>query len=192
MPVDAYFCKDGRVLPKAFTWSNGYRYRVRILDVQAGAMRKNVGCGTQYHIEAGGKKSFLFRFGDIWEMSFQDDIGAMPDTHLRYDVPDDVPTLDQRYDNPYKAQVEVFAHCGSLAYVEPVYFLWEDGRRFAVDDITGEVEKNHSAKAGIVGLCYPILVCGKKAMLYRSGDLWFMERKGNARVLDVHGRLLSE
>lgn len=185
--VDAFFRKDGQVLPRRFQWTSEKWYNIKILDITKGAALKRMGCGTRYHIHAGGKDSYLYRVSDLWFMAFTDDNGGVPEGHLLYAGEDTALVLDERYDNPYKAQVEVLARFEADRLAEPLYFIWDDGRRFPVEEILG-VEKGHSDKAGIMGQRYDILCHQRKTALYRSDDLWFMERRGESKVLDVHGR----
>ena len=193
-PVDvlAFFKFTGAVIPLAFWWGS-QRCGVRVLEVLQGETLKARGVGTRYKIVSGGQEAYLYRIVDTWFIAFQDEAMKMPDTHTRFGSGCAIPqnTTDARYNNPCKAQVEAEALCKGQEYVEPVLFIWEDGRRFSVEK-TLRVGKGHSAKAGIVGIRYDIVVRGQPARLYRDNDLWFMERSGvEGKVLDVHGRAIS-
>jgi len=68
--------------------------------------------------------------------------------------------------------------------VKPTAFWWEDGTFYSIDFV-GVVECAVSFKAE--GQRYPVRVRDRATHLFRDGDIWVAECKGNHRILDVHG-----
>lgn len=63
--VLAEFTKDGRVLPKSFTWKDGCVYDIqRISDIRRAASLKAGGAGTRYTCIVNGIESQLFYEGE--------------------------------------------------------------------------------------------------------------------------------
>jgi len=170
-------------------------YRYDILDIldeiQCGTLKRR-GSGVRYHVlSAYGnedyRRPYLFRFGDVWYLSEYDN--GVPDIQTHYSGFNysGRKIIDARYDNPYKASVDVEAIFSTSGHVKPLAFWWEDGTFYDIDFVGAE-ERAASLKGGIIGQRYPIRVRDRETYLFRDDDLWFMERKGNHRILDVHGR----
>ena len=65
--VDAYFTKDGQLMPRALIWEDGQRYEVdRVLRVERCASRKAGGVGIRYTCRIRGQQSYLFYEVDRW------------------------------------------------------------------------------------------------------------------------------
>ena len=59
--VDARFCKDGRLIPKAIIWEDGRRYEIdKVTQVARRASMKAGGVGTRYTCIVNGQQSYLF------------------------------------------------------------------------------------------------------------------------------------
>ena len=143
-------------------------------------------------LEARHITSYLFRIGDLWYNGHPSDEMRIPGIHTRYqgEYHGGKKIIDERYDNPYKMQVEVQAIFYPTGYVQPLGFWWNDGIYYEIDRIMSS-ERSSSIPAGIIGLCYKIRVRDRETLLFRDDDLWFMENRKNltgARVLDIHGR----
>ena len=187
-----FYSRTNKVKP---TFYDIHDYRYDILDIldeiQCGTL-KRCGSGVRYHVLSAYRnedrcRSYLFRFGDIWYLSEYDN--GIPDIQTCYSGFNysGRKIIDVRYDNPYKASVDVEAIFNMSGRVKPAAFWWEDGTFYDIDFV-GVGERAASLKAGIIGQRYPIRVRGRETFLFRDDDLWFMERKGNHRILDVHGR----
>ncbi len=47
--VDAHFCKDGRLIPRAIIWEDGRRYKIdKVIQIARRASLKAGGCGIRY------------------------------------------------------------------------------------------------------------------------------------------------
>ena len=65
--VDAHFCKDGRLIPKAIIWEDGRRYEIdRITNIARRASLKAGGCGIRYTCIVNGRQGYLFYEVDKW------------------------------------------------------------------------------------------------------------------------------
>lgn len=84
--------------------------------------------------------------------------------------------IERRYENDHKVYVKVAALFSPEGKLQPVYFWWEDGHRYKVDQIT-DVCRASSLKAGGTGLRYECMVCGKPTYLFFEEDRWFIVRK---------------
>ena len=201
--VEAIFMHDNTVLPVAF-WTRDYEESItnerisidRVIDRQNAATFKQKGVGDRYKVEARGVTSFLFRIGDFWYNGHTSDDMRIPGIHTRYEGAyyGGKRIIDERYDNPYKVQVEVRVVFMSGGYVKPLGFWWSDGVFYEIDRVA-DSQRSSSIRAGIIGLCYTIRVRGRETLLYRDDDLWFMENRRNlvnVRVLDVHGRVVKQ
>ncbi len=61
--------------------------------------------------------------------------------------------------------------------ITPKAILWPDGRRFEIDQVLA-VAQAPAALAGALGMCYTCQVRTRQAKLYKDGDRWFMQAKG--------------
>lgn len=192
--VGALFRRENRVKPLFFLLDDTQYEISRILEETHGETLKKRGAGIRYKIqviyENHAGESFLFRIGDLWYLAGQYDV--IPNIQTRHTGMNfsGRKIIDSRYNNPYKVEVDVVAICRRGGKVEPYAFWWEDGTEYQIDRILSQ-ERAVSLKAGIVGMRYTIRVRGRETYLFRDDDLWFMERKGQYRVLDVHGRPLA-
>ncbi|MDO4798314.1 MAG: hypothetical protein Q4A01_09900 [Coriobacteriales bacterium] len=77
-----------------------------------------------------------------------------------------------------KKYVDVVSLTTADALVTPLYIVWDDGRRFAIDKVTNR-RQAHSLKTGGTGMRYTILVGGKQTYLYYDDyrKKWFVEAK---------------
>lgn len=72
--------------------------------------------------------------------------------------------------------VDVVAEFRKDGQLVPIFFTWEDGRKYSIDRII-KIERCASRKAGGVGMMYTCMVQGKESHLFFEVDKWFMERK---------------
>jgi hypothetical protein len=186
-----YFIKKNRVEPVSFVLDDTTFNIEQVLEeVQSDTLRRS-GSGIRYKVRAVSEnmkiEAFLYRVSDLWYFAARRD--NMPDVQTRHtgDNFSGKKIIDSRYDNPYKAAVDVAAVFHGYGYVEPCAVIWDDDRKFDIDRVL-ENERAASLKAGIIGTLYKIRVRDKETYLFRDDDLWFMERKGSYKVLDVHGR----
>lgn len=193
-PVDvkAVFHTDNTIKPISLLWRNR-EIDFTTLDVQKGVSLKTIGTGIRYKIFARGRESYLYRFADLWYMAFQKEDMHIPELHRRHWVENESfkRIIDEQYDNPHKASVEVIALFTHEEGVTPLAFMWDDGRKYLIDRYC-ELGRKADVTAGISGICYEITVLGRKARIYRDDDTWYMHRKGKGILLDVHGRSMKE
>ena len=82
--------------------------------------------------------------------------------------------------NDYKVYVDVNEDHLSDGRIIPLSFLWEDGRRYLVDEVK-DICPAASLKAGGVGLRYTIRVGSRQSYMWLEEDQdvyrWFMERR---------------
>lgn len=65
--VVAEFTKDGRIVPKSFTWSDGHVYEVqKITDLRRAASLRAGGVGMRYTCIVDGRESHLFYEENKW------------------------------------------------------------------------------------------------------------------------------
>ena len=65
--VVAEFTKDGRIVPKSFTWSDGHVYEVqKVTDIRRVASLKAGGVGMRYTCIVDGRESHLFYEENKW------------------------------------------------------------------------------------------------------------------------------
>ena len=65
--VEAYFGKDGRLIPTAVIWEDGRRYEIdRVIQIARRASLKAGGVGIRYTCIVGGRQSYLFYEVDKW------------------------------------------------------------------------------------------------------------------------------
>ncbi len=77
----------------------------------------------------------------------------------------------------HKVYVQVAAVFQTDGRLLPVSFVWEDGRRYKIDQIL-DVVRAASLKAGGIGMRYTCMVQGRETNLFLEEDRWFMERRG--------------
>ncbi len=80
------------------------------------------------------------------------------------------------YNNPAKVYVYVNVDFAEDGRMIPRFIVWEDGRRFEVDEVL-DVCRAASRRAGGVGERYLCKIAGKEVPLYFESPKWFMERK---------------
>ena len=82
--------------------------------------------------------------------------------------------------NDFKVYVEVNEDHKTDGTILPRSFLWEDGRRYAIDRII-DIRPAVSTKAGGAGLRYTVAVRQREVFMFleESRDIrrWFMERR---------------
>lgn len=80
-------------------------------------------------------------------------------------------------ENPYKAYVKVNADFSADGVMTPRKIVWEDGREYPIDRVTG-MERRASLKAGGAGMRYQCVIRGQPVSLYyEENGLWFVERR---------------
>ena len=67
-------------------------------------------------------------------------------------------------------------HSAKWGQLVPIFFTWEDGRKYSIDRIL-KIERCASRKAGGVGMMYTCMIQGQESHLFYEVDKWFMERK---------------
>lgn len=75
-----------------------------------------------------------------------------------------------------KRYVEVVADHFDDGSVMPLEIVWDDGRRFAVDEVLDR-RRAASLKVGGVGIRYLVRIGSSKTFLYYEGPKWFVEEK---------------
>ncbi|MDR1642683.1 MAG: hypothetical protein LBC41_00155 [Clostridiales bacterium] len=75
----------------------------------------------------------------------------------------------------HKKLIEVIAGFTVEGVVEPKALVWEDGRSFSIDQISG-VRKCASIKSGGRGVRYTCRIRDRWLYLFREDDTWFWER----------------
>ena len=75
-----------------------------------------------------------------------------------------------------KVYVDVVAEFRKDGQLVPIFFTWEDGRKYSIDRIL-KIERCASRKAGGVGMMYTCMIQGQESHLFYEVDKWFMERK---------------
>ena len=74
-----------------------------------------------------------------------------------------------------KVYVDVVAEFRKDGQLVPIFFTWEDGRKYSIDRIL-KIERCASRKAGGVGMMYTCMIQGQESHLFYEVDKWFMER----------------
>ncbi len=69
----------------------------------------------------------------------------------------------------------------------PKEMIWEDGRRYVIDQVT-DTRRRASLKAGGVGIRYTCIIGGRQSYLFQEADRWFVERKIRRRRQAVPAR----
>ena len=80
------------------------------------------------------------------------------------------------YTNEYKAYVDVIIRVDREGRKTPLYFFWEDGRRYRVDKVL-EVLPRASQKAGGRGMRYTCIIQGQQRFLFNEDGRWFIEKE---------------
>ena len=75
-----------------------------------------------------------------------------------------------------KVYVDVVAEFRKDGQLVPIFFTWEDGRKYSIDRIL-KIELCASRKARGVGMMYTCMIQGQESHLFYEVDKWFMERK---------------
>ncbi|MDR1538489.1 MAG: hypothetical protein LBU32_10940 [Clostridiales bacterium] len=75
---------------------------------------------------------------------------------------------------PSKKLVVVIAEFSIDGVVKPRMLVWEDGRRFEIDQIAS-MQKCASLKSGGRGLRYTCRIRNRWLYLFREDDTWFWE-----------------
>jgi hypothetical protein len=82
--------------------------------------------------------------------------------------------------NEYKVYVEVNENRLADGSIVPLSFVWEDGKRYAIDRVI-DVRPAASIKAGGAGLRYTVRIGKRETYMFleaeRGVDRWFMERR---------------
>ena len=71
-----------------------------------------------------------------------------------------------------KCYVEVISRTTADGYTEPLYIVWDDGRRFEVDRVL-DARTACSLKCGGVGVRYTVKVGGETTYLFFEDPRWF-------------------
>jgi hypothetical protein len=83
-------------------------------------------------------------------------------------------------ENDHKVYVAVFEVRSKSGKIKPLAVIWEDGKRFKIDEVL-DVRPAASLKAGGAGLRYKIRLGDRETYLFleedKTGDKWFVERK---------------
>lgn len=75
-----------------------------------------------------------------------------------------------------KVFVDVTATFTKDGNLHPLYFVWEDGKRYEIDKVF-ENKKAASLKVGGQGIRFRCRVRGKEVYLFLEDGKWFMEGK---------------
>ena len=83
-------------------------------------------------------------------------------------------------DSDCKVYVDVIENRHKDGRIVPLYFVWEDGKRYKIDKVLN-IRPAASLKAGGAGIRYTVRVGGRETYLFleegKTGAKWFMERK---------------
>jgi len=77
---------------------------------------------------------------------------------------------------PCKVFVDVMAAFDREGRLTPLSLVWEDGRKYPVDQVL-DVRRAASLKAGGIGTRYTVRIYGKRTYLFFDGKQWFVERR---------------
>ena len=82
-----------------------------------------------------------------------------------------------------KVYVDVVAEFRKDGQLVPIFFTWEDGRKYSIDRIL-KIERCASRKAGGVGMMYTCMIQGRKATCFTkwTNGLW-REKQHKERLL---------
>lgn len=75
-----------------------------------------------------------------------------------------------------KVYVDVTATFTKDGNLYPLYFVWEDGKRYEIDKVF-ESKRAASLKVGGQGIRYRCRVLGKEVYLFLEDGKWFIEGK---------------
>ena len=79
-----------------------------------------------------------------------------------------------------KVYVDVTAEFSKEGVLTPKSFVWEDGRRYDIQQVK-DIRRAASLKAGGVGMRYTCIIDGKESYLYyEDNNMWFVEGKAGA------------
>lgn len=72
-----------------------------------------------------------------------------------------------------KVYVDVVAEFRKDGQLVPIFFTWEDGRKYSIDRIL-KIERCASRKAGGVGMMYTCMIQGQEAICFTKwiNGLW--------------------
>lgn len=73
----------------------------------------------------------------------------------------------------YKRYVDVVTVQKKNGETTPLYVIWEDGRKYAIDKVVN-VERRASQVGGC-GLRYVCMICGHRRNLFLEKNRWFIE-----------------
>lgn len=75
-----------------------------------------------------------------------------------------------------KIYVKVTADFDRKGNITPTSFVWEDGKKYFIDEIMDK-RKSASLKAGGIGMRYFCRIGNKETYLWYEEPAWFMEGK---------------
>ncbi|MDR0946653.1 MAG: hypothetical protein LBM87_02750 [Ruminococcus sp.] len=82
--------------------------------------------------------------------------------------------------NEMKVYIDVYEKHSKDGMITPIGFVWEDGRKYAVDRVL-EITKAASLKAGGAGLRYTVRIGNVLKFMFLEEEAglrrWFMSRK---------------
>lgn len=73
-----------------------------------------------------------------------------------------------------KIFLDVYAHFTKDGDMEPVCFVWENGKKYKIDKVC-EKKRSASLKVGGQGIRYKCRVLGKEIYLFYEDGKWFFE-----------------
>ena len=76
-----------------------------------------------------------------------------------------------------KAYVGVEAYFSPEGKILPRCVEWEDGRRYAVDQVV-DIRPAASLRAGGAGMRYTVRIGQQETFIFLEENRWFVERKG--------------
>lgn len=76
--------------------------------------------------------------------------------------------------NRVKRYVAVEAVFDEAGAIRPVSVIWDDGRRYEVDEVL-DVRRASSLKVGGTGVRYTVRIGGKTTYLFYENPRWFVE-----------------
>jgi hypothetical protein len=90
--------------------------------------------------------------------------------------------LQNLLENDCKVYIDVYEKHGKDGLVMPIGFVWEDGKRYSVDNVL-EIKRAASLKAGGTGLRYTVRIGSACKFMFLEEDggvrRWFMEKKAS-------------
>ena len=79
-----------------------------------------------------------------------------------------------------KVYVDVVAEFRKDGQLVPIFFTWEDGRKYSIDRIL-KIERCASRKAGGVGMMYACMIQGQESHLFYEVDKMVYGEKNSIR-----------